>query len=99
MRGGFRQKTRFYKALASWLQGSEADVVKTKILRVYNERHTIGIHKMRMPVHDEITGDIEKNEKARERLREVCRIQEIPCRVPISWNDEYGANWRACSGK
>lgn len=98
-RGGFRQKTRFYKALASWLQGSEADVVKSKILRIYNERKNIGIHKMRMPVHDEATGDIEKSEKARERLREVLRIQEIPCRVPISWNDEYGANWRKCSGK
>jgi hypothetical protein len=58
---------------------------------VYNERNNIGIHKMRMPVHDEMTGDIEKSEKARERLREVLRIQEIPCRVPISWNDEYGA--------
>ncbi len=98
-RGGFRQKTRYYKALASWLQGSEADVVKTKLLRLYNERNNIGIHKMRMPVHDEATGDIEKSEKARERLREVLRIQEISCRVPISWNDEYGKNWRVCSGK
>jgi len=99
-RGGFRQKTRFYKALASWLQGSEADIVKSKILRVYNERNNIGIHKLRMPVHDEITGDTPKgDEKVHERLREVLRIQEIPCRVPISWNDEYGANWRACSGK
>lgn len=98
-RGGVTQKTRYYKALASWLQGSEADIVKTKLLRLYNERNNIGIHKMRMPVHDEATGDIEKDEKARERLREVLRIQEIPCRVPISWNDEYGPNWRACSGK
>jgi DNA polymerase I len=98
-RGGFRQKTRYYKALASWLQGSEADIVKSKILRLYNERNNIGIHKMRMPVHDEATGDIDRGDKARERLREVSRIQEIPCRVPISWNDEYGANWRACSGK
>lgn len=98
-RNGLKQKTRLHKFLASWLQGSEADIVKSKLLRLYNERKNIGIHKMRMPVHDEATGDIEKSEKARERLREVLRIQEIPCRVPISWNDEYGANWRACSGK
>ena len=98
-RGSFRQKTRFHKTLASWLQGSEGDIAKSKILRVYNERNNIGIHKMRMPMHDEITGDIQKDDKARERFREVLRIQEIPCRVPISWNDEYGPNWRACSGK
>ena len=99
MRGSFRQKTRFYKALASWLQGSEADLMKSKNLRVYNERNNIGIHKMRMPMHDEITGDIMKDQKAREWFREVLRIQEIPCRVPISFNDDYGANWRVCSGK
>lgn len=99
-RGGFRQKTRYYKSLASWLQGSEADLMKLKMLRVYNERKNIGVHKMRMPMHDEITGDIPKgDEAARNRLREVLRIQEIACRVPISFNDEYGANWRECSGK
>lgn len=98
-RNGFKQKTRYYKALASWLQGSEADIVKSKILRVYNERNNVGIHKMRMPVHDEITGDIDPDPKNKENFREVLRIQEIPCRVPISWADEYGVNWRACSGK
>ena len=64
--------------------------------------HTVRGHRIftvSQRLHDEITGDIPKDEKTRERLREVLRIQEIPCRVPISWNDEYGANWRACSGK
>lgn len=98
-RGGVKQKTRYYKALASWLQGSEADVVKSKILRVYNERHNLGIHKMRMPVHDEITGDIDPDPKWKVLAREALNIQEIPCRVPITWADEYGADWRACSGK
>jgi DNA polymerase-1 len=98
-RGGLKQKTRYYKALASWLQGSEADIVKSKILRVYNERNNIGIHKMRMPVHDEITGDIDPDPKWKVLAREVLNIQEIPCRVPITWADEYGANWRECSGK
>lgn len=99
VRNGFRQKTRFYKALASWLQGSEADVVKKKLLRVYNERHTLGIHKLRIVKHDELTGDKDKDPKYRERFREVFNVQEIPCRVPISWSYETGANWRACSGK
>lgn len=99
VRNGFRQKTRFYKALASWLQGSEADVVKSKLLRVYNERHNLGIHKLRVVKHDELTGDKDKDPKYRERFREVFNIQEIPCRVPISWSYETGANWRECSGK
>jgi DNA polymerase-1 len=99
VRFGQRQKTRFYKAIASWLQGSEADVVKTKLLRVYNERQNLGIHKMRMPVHDELTGDIDPDPKWKVLFREVLNIQEIPCRVPITWADEYGVNWRACTGK
>jgi DNA polymerase I len=98
-RGGFRQKTRYYKALASWLQGTEGDAVKTKLLTVYNNRKTLGIHKMRMPMHDEMTGDIDKDPKFKRMLQEISRIQEIPCRVPIVWVDEYGKNWRACSGK
>jgi DNA polymerase-1 len=99
MRNGFRQKTRFYKALASYLQGTEADFVKTKLLRVYNERNTLGIHKLRIPVHDEITGDKDKSPIYAPRIKELLNIQEIPCRVPITWAYETGANWRACSGK
>lgn len=99
VRNGFKQKTRFYKALASWLQGSEADIVKSKLLRVYNERKTLGIHKLRVVKHDELTGDKDKDPVYRERFRECFNIQEIPCRVPISWSYETGANWRACSGK
>lgn len=99
MKNGFRQKTRFYKALASWLQGSEADVVKTKLLRVYRERNTLGIHKLRIPVHDEITGDKDQSPIYAPRIKELLNIQEIPCRVPITWAYETGANWRACSGK
>lgn len=99
IRNGLKQKTRFYKLLASWLQMSEADVVKTKLLHVYNERHNLGIHKLRIVKHDEITGDKEKDPKYKERFREVFNIQEIPCRVPISWSYETGANWRICSGK
>lgn len=99
VRNGFRQKTRFYKALASWLQGSEADIVKSKLLRVYNERKTLGIHKLRVVKHDELTGDKDKDPIYKERFREVFNIQEIPCRVPISWSYETGSNWRECSGK
>lgn len=99
MRNGFRQKTRYYKALASYLQGTEADFVKTKLLRVYRERKTLGIHKLRIPVHDEITGDKDKSPIYAPRIRELLNIQEIPCRVPITWAYETGANWRACSGK
>ena len=99
VRNGFRQKTRFYKALASWLQGSEADIVKSKLLRVYRERKTLGIHKLRVVKHDELTGDKDKSPVYAPRIKELLNIQEIPCRVPITWSYDTGANWRACSGK
>jgi DNA polymerase I-like protein with 3'-5' exonuclease and polymerase domains len=87
--------TKYYSGFASLLQMSEADLVKMKILRLYNERNTIGIYKLRQPVHDEVNGDLPKGDLAtRKRLEEVCAIQEIPCRVPIVWSAGYGANWK-----
>lgn len=92
---------RLHKAFATLLQGSEADVVKTKLDKIYTQRNAIGLHKVRMPVHDELTGDKPKgDEKVHSRLREVLNLQDIPkLRVPITWDLATGANWRECSGK
>lgn len=92
---------KLHKAFATLLQASEADVVKTKLLNLYEQRHTIGLHKIRMPVHDELTGDKPKGDvKVHARLQEVLRLQDIPkLKVPITWDLATGANWRECSGK
>ena len=88
---------KFYSAFAGLLQGSEADLVKSKILLLYQERNTIGIHKIRQPVHDEITGDVPKEDlRVRRRLEDACKVQDIPCKVPISWNAGYGPDWAHC---
>lgn len=84
---------KFYSGFASLLQGSEADVVKTKILTLYDNMHSIGIHKLRFPVHDELVGDILREEESRKRLREALAEQELKLSVPIIWNMDIGLNW------
>jgi len=92
----YQEGDRFYSAFAGLLQGSEADVVKSKILTLYDNRKTIGIGCLRAPVHDEVVGDIEKDPRAKERFREACAESEISLKVPMIWNAEYGPNWKAC---
>lgn len=90
----FKAGDKFYSGFASLLQGSEADVVKSKILTVYRERKTIGIHKLRCPVHDELVSDIDPSPKYRKLYEECCRETEIPLSVPLIWNSGYGKNWK-----
>ena len=92
----YKEGDKFYSAFAGLLQGSEADVVKSKIITLYNERKTVGIHKLRAPVHDEVVLDIEKSELARSRFAEVCKIQEVPLKVPLIWSAGFGKNWAQC---
>jgi DNA polymerase-1 len=92
----YHEGDRFYSAFAGLLQGSEADVVKEKIITLYKERTTVGIHCIRCPVHDEIVLDLEKSKTARKRFDEVCKIQEIPLKVPMVWSAGFGKNWMEC---
>lgn len=92
----YKPGDKFYSAFAGLLQGSEADMVKSKIITLYNERKTIGIHKLRCTVHDEVVGDIEKSAKAKKRFEEVSQLAEIPLKVPMLWNAGYGNNWAQC---
>jgi DNA polymerase-1 len=92
----YKEGDKFYSAFAGLLQGSESDVVKSKIITLYNERKTIGIHKLRAPIHDEVVLDIDKTEQARLRFAEVCKIQEVPLKVPLVWSAGFGDNWAQC---
>jgi DNA polymerase-1 len=81
-----------YSALNRIIQGSAADVFKTKLLTCYRERSTLGIHKLRMPVHDEVTGDFDATYS--ERLAEFFNQQDFELKVPIRWELGFGDNWR-----
>lgn len=93
----YPDKQNLHSALNAVIQGSAADVFKLKILALYRDRHTIGIHKLRFPVHDEEVGDIYKVPGVRQRLEEAFAESVIPLKVPILWDIGYGANWRECA--
>jgi DNA polymerase I-like protein with 3'-5' exonuclease and polymerase domains len=70
--------------------------MKLKMLRVYNERNTIGIHKMRQQVHDEQCGDKDPDPKYTKLIEECFNVQEVPLRVPILWDLTVGQDWGKC---
>lgn len=97
-RARFPDGQRLHAALNRVIQGSAADIFKRKLLTLYRNRKTIGIHKLRMPVHDEEAGDILKGEIYRKRLVECFQEQEFPeLTVPILWDVAFGANWKECA--
>lgn len=90
-------RENLHSALNAVIQGSAADVFKLKVIQLYRNMKTIGIHKMRFPVHDEETGDVEKSETAHRRLREFFNDSVYPLEVPVLWDVEIGSDWRACA--
>lgn len=93
----YPERENLHSALNAVIQGSAADVFKLKILQLYKERKTIGIHKLRMPVHDEEVGDIMRGEQPRKRLQEAFAESVIDLKVPVLWDLEFGPNWRSCA--
>lgn len=88
----FPNGQRLHSALNRIIQGSAADVFKTKLLTTYQNRSTLGISKLRMPVHDEVTGDFDP--AYADRLQEFFDHQDFELKVPIRWELGSGANWR-----
>lgn len=93
----FPDGQRLHAALNRVIQGSAADLFKLKLLRLYRERQTLGIHKLRMPVHDEATGDLQRGGDYRRRLVECFQEQELELKVPILWDVAFGASWKECA--
>jgi DNA polymerase-1 len=85
---------RLHSALNAICQGTAADTLKVKTLETYNNRKFLEIS-MRMLVHDEIDGDLWNASKKR-AFKECLDAPDsrIPCRVPLLWDVEVGANWR-----
>ena len=96
-KGGFAGKDRGpHSALNRIIQGSAAKVFKLKLLQLYDNRKTVGIHKLRMPVHDEATGDLMPGNES--KLNELLHEPVLPTKVPILWELGTGANWAEAKG-
>lgn len=95
-RARFPSGDRLHSALNRVIQGTAADIMKMKLLEVYNNRHTIGL-KMFFTVHDELDGQIQKGTHAGHLLAECLNTQsrELALRVPIMWEVKSGPNWAA----
>lgn len=88
----YREGDKFYSALHSVLSGTAADIMKKKLLRVYNERAALNF-KLRFTVHDELNGD-RGNRQTESCMRECLAEQELALQVPITWKTGIGANWK-----
>jgi DNA polymerase I-like protein with 3'-5' exonuclease and polymerase domains len=87
---------RLHKAFNGRIQGSEADIVKTKAVELHNARKDTGLV-LRFQVHDEFNGDIQDDEGAR-KVAEILNFQTFEfLRVPILWGTKVGSSWGACA--
>lgn len=90
---------KFYSGFASLLQMGEADLVKSKINSIYRNRKALEVRRLRVPVHDEVMGDISPDPVHKKRFMEFCNeTVEIPLKVPMIWDGKFGKNWRTMKG-
>jgi len=91
----FSDGQRLHKALNARIQGSEADIVKTKAVELHKTRKHTGLT-LRFQVHDEFDGDT-PDEKSAKLIGEILNHQSIDLRVPILWGTKTGVSWGDCS--
>lgn len=92
----FPGNRRRHKALNGVIQGTAADIMKTKLVELHRERKYTGF-KMRYTVHDEVDGD-SRSQECTDRVTEVLNEQSFPqITVPILWEVSTGENWRDCA--
>lgn len=86
-----KKEIPYYTALNAVIQGTAADIMKLKLLEVYNSRKETGIT-MRFTVHDEVDGDIPDYASAR-KVANILNTQTLPLNVPILWQTTIGPSW------
>ncbi len=87
----FPDGQRLHKAFNGVDQGSEADVMKTKMVEVHRVRKEIGFTP-RITNHDELVGDGDRG--TAERLHKILNEQSFPeFQVPLTWSTGIGPNW------
>lgn len=89
-------------ALNAVIQGTEADIMKDKIVQTYRNRKELGITKLFFTVHDELDGSCPKDkaEKVSKEWKEMLDSHNswetrygVKFQVPIVWEVKHGATW------
>jgi DNA polymerase I-like protein with 3'-5' exonuclease and polymerase domains len=93
-RSRFPGGERSHKALNTIIQGTAADVMKLKLVELYEAREDLGLT-LRFTVHDEVCGDVPDAEVA-ERAHQLLSRQSLDLRVPLLWESAHGATWAEC---
>jgi DNA polymerase I-like protein with 3'-5' exonuclease and polymerase domains len=91
-RARFPERQFLHSALNRVIQGTAADIMKRKLVELYNMRKELGLV-LRMTVHDEVVGDVPDKEAAN-RVSAQLDVQTTPTTVPILWSGHTGRNWR-----
>lgn len=96
-RSRFPEGHRLHKAFNSVDQGTEADVMKTKLVELHERRHETGLI-LRITNHDEVVGDIADLRSA-QKVHDILSVQSFPqLRVPLTWSTEIGPDWASGKG-
>ncbi|KKL07946.1 hypothetical protein LCGC14_2580890, partial [marine sediment metagenome] len=93
-RSRFPGGDRSYKALNAIIQGTAADLMKLKLVELYEMAHQYGLV-LRFTVHDEVVLDI-PDEAAGRAVDEQLNKPSLDVRVPLYWTTKTGANWAEC---
>lgn len=94
-RSRFPNNYKLHKAFCMIDQGSEGDIMKTKIVELHRERKHTGFL-MRQTVHDEISGDAQEPDTL-DKVSEILNRQSFPqLKVPILFDVHQGKTWADC---
>jgi DNA polymerase I-like protein with 3'-5' exonuclease and polymerase domains len=95
-RARFENNYRLHSAFNRIAQGSGGDIMKRKLVELHRQRKHTGL-KMRMTIHDSVTGDVPDQESAK-RVDTILNEQSFPeFEVPILWETKTGPNWKDCA--
>ncbi len=86
----FEKDEATFVALNRCIQGSAADFMKSALRLAYKEKL---LNKMRLTVHDELTGDIDDHEQGMKCKTAIEQDLQHLVNVPIIWDLEVGNNW------
>lgn len=85
-------KKKAYVALNRLIQGSAADLMKLALVKAYEGKY---FDKMRLTVHDEIDGDISRDEQAKDLKADLesKAFHDNTLSVPLIWEEQIANTW------